>query len=372
MSKHFPKFSTRSGRVALSLGLALSIAPFSFARTTISGIEATATQALIRIVTDQTGPCSYRASENSGFAPQVHDTDTALFAGANLDNRAGSLIEGSYHTFVLGRRTSDQAADGLLYSRALRANTAHWVGVTCGMDAEIVHTFSTQDPPLGQSVPESAPFNSAGFGNYAWPSIDFTDPSKIYIDPMTGLAIKRITSPGWANTKDYVNNVFAAPFDLNSAWSNASNISKWPAAAGTLATYAGSASDPIFAAIDPSSVQDYQYGALTVSGWSPQVVMDDLRVLTFGFGTDAAAANRTVLVCLSLDSGATCNTPELSVVLPAGSAQLGPTAPASGYPKAAWTNWSATLPFSGRDFGTVITTVTTSGNTITNAGSQSS
>lgn len=353
------------------LALLFCVSSDVVAATVVWKIEPTATQAIIRISTDQLGACSYRVSENASFVPLVHDTNTVLFADSNLDTRTGSLIAGPSHTFVLGRRDSEKASDGRLYSRALRANTAHSVGVQCGADTEVIQTFKTQNPPLGQTNPETAPFDSAGFGNYAWPSIDFADPSKIYVDPMTGVGLKRITSPGWTNAKDYENNVFAGVVDLHSAWANAPNISNWPGSGSKLATYSGVSSDPLFAAIDFSTVPDYGYGALDISGWTPGTVMDDILVRTYGFGSDGVAANRTILVCLSTDSGNTCGTQELSVVLPSGSAQTGPTAPANGYPRPAWASWASARPFAGREFGTVITTVTTSGNTITNTGSQS-
>ncbi|MDP9170491.1 MAG: hypothetical protein M3N54_07740, partial [Acidobacteriota bacterium] len=188
---------------------------------------------------------------------------------------------------------------------------------------------------------------------------------------MTGIALKRITGPGW-NSKNYVGNSFGSVFDVNSAWNNSANANKWPAAVNQLTTYSGSASDPLFTAIDLSAIQDYGFGSLAISGWTPLSAIDDVLVRTFGFGSQASPGDRTVLVCLSLDSGNTCSTTELSVILPAGSAGTAPTAPATGYPNPGWTSWATTPPFAGRDFGTVITSVTTSGHIVTNLGGQSS
>src|SRR4029077_12486579 len=114
---------------------------------------------------------------------------------------------------------------------ALQANTVHWVGVTCGADPEVVQSFQTENPPLGRSAPEAPPFNAAGFGNYGWATIDWTDPSKTYIDPMTGLLLKRVTSSNW-NARNWQNTVFAAAFDLNTAWTNPANITRWPGSSG--------------------------------------------------------------------------------------------------------------------------------------------
>ncbi len=278
-------------RISLLVGLTGTLVSAS---TAFSSIEPTATQAIVRITTDQQGPCTYRVSENASFANLVHDVDPALFAQSNQDSRTGSIIDDSYHVLVLGKRAAETAADGRRYSRALRANTTHWVGVKCGGDAEIVQSFLTQNPPLGQSFPEVAPFDSSAFGNYAWPSINFSDQSQTYIDPMTGIALKRITGPGW-NSKNYVGNSFGSVFDVNSAWNNSANANKWPAAVNQLTTYSGSASDPLFTAIDLSAIQDYGFGSLAISGWTPLSAIDDVLVRTFGFGSQASPATEPFL-----------------------------------------------------------------------------
>ena len=345
---------------------------FSFACLTCAGstaillITPTATQAVIQVVTDQAGNCNYRASERASLTPLVHDVNPSLFSSSNSDARPGSQINGTSHIFVLGTRTAALASNGLRYSRALQANTTHYVGVTCGEDAAVTGSFQTQNPPLGQSAPEAPPFLSGAFGNYGWPSIDWQDSSKTYVDPMTGILIKRMTSPGW-KARTYQNNAYARAFDLNSAWSNPSNAITWPSS-GTVATYAGASSDPLFMAVDLSTIPEYGYGALRIGGWAPLTSVDDVLVRTYGSGTDGNAANRTILICLSNDSGNTCSSDEQSIVLPT-SNRVGPSAP-SAYPRAAWSDWAGTN-FSGHDWGNVLTDVTTSGNTITNTGSQS-
>jgi len=349
--------------------------------TTVSVVP-TSTQAVVNVITDQGGACSYRAAQTAfisrdadrrgrmapDFSSLVHDVDTTLFPGSSVDSRTGSVIDGSYHSFVLGRRDSEVASDGKRYSRALQANTMHWIGIVCGSDAEIVRTFRTTNPPLGQTYPESAPFDATAFGNYAWPSIDFGDQSKSYVDPMTGLELKRLSSPGLSGV-DYQNNSFSNAFDLNSAWTNPSGILAWPVNNSVPSTYSGTGGDPLFVAVDFTKIPYY---ALSASGWAPFNTVDDIQLRTYGFGTDQSAANRVVLACLSIDSGNTCATPELPVTLPAGSANSGPTAPGSGFPRPAFGSWSGSHPFTGRDFGTVSTTVTAGGHTLTDAGNQSS
>ena len=267
--------------------------------TQIASIQATQTQAVIRIITDQPGACAYRASENNSLTPPVHDVDATLFTGFNLDSRPGSTIQGSQHVFVLGARHSQRALDGKFYSRALQANTVHWIGVTCGSDAEIVASFQTENPPLGRSIPEAPPFDSRGFGNYAWPTIDFTNPAATYADPMTGVLIKRATSSGWRE-KIEQNVKFFAAFDLNSTWTNPTNILTWPGVSRTLATYSGTAGDPLFVAADLTAIPDYGYSALSVAGFTPFNTPDDVLVRTYGSGSDATAARTARFWLVSL------------------------------------------------------------------------
>ena len=125
----------------------------------------------------------------------MHDVDPSLFPGSNLDNRAGTLSNGPQRTFVVGARRSDLATDGKHYSRALQANTQHYYRVTCGSKL-FTGQFVTMNPPLGNTYSDNPPFDATAFGNYGWPTIDWIDQSKVYIDPLTGVAVKRFTQPG--------------------------------------------------------------------------------------------------------------------------------------------------------------------------------
>src|SRR5438552_8178558 len=93
----------------------------AWAATTVD-ISPTATQAVLRIHTDQPGNCTFRASEGSTIGVLVNDLDTNKFTASNSDSRAGS-IAGAEHVFVLGTRTTAKALNGKWYSRALQANT---------------------------------------------------------------------------------------------------------------------------------------------------------------------------------------------------------------------------------------------------------
>jgi Putative binding domain, N-terminal/Viral BACON domain len=163
------------------------------AATAVVETSVTNTQAVIHVVTDRGGNCTYRISESNTLSPPVYDVNTALFASANSDARAGAVVAGNDHFFVVGTRTAARGVDGMFYSRALAANTAHYGGVTCGPDAEVTFTFTTRNILTGNTFTEPLPFDAAALGHYALPTPDYGKP---IVDPLTGLKIQFLTGPG--------------------------------------------------------------------------------------------------------------------------------------------------------------------------------
>ena len=309
--------------------------------------DITSTQAIVRAQTDQTGFCTYRVSEGSAFSAMVNDVNPALFSGANSDARAGSIItgipsgrggtltSGSQHVFVAGTRTAARGADGRFHSRALQANTLHWVGVTCGTDAEVSTTFQTLDPVLGNDGPELMPFDPTAFGNVAAPSIDWINRPASYIDPLWGTQLLRMTDP--ADVAFYIaGQTFAYGISGNGHWSNPGNGTS--GAASSLATCDTSAacttSDALaLIAVIPTGTTNY-----TANGaWDPGLSFLDFLVRMWGSGSDTSATNRTVAVCWSIDDQ-TCFTSSQNIVLPQTSASFAGTVPQS---------WSVQYPWSG-------------------------
>src|SRR5438105_3320850 len=72
------------------LGTSTARASFS---VNVSGT--TATQAILSYTAPDSNPCQIEVSESASFSPLVHDIDSALFSGANLDTRTGALTSGS-------------------------------------------------------------------------------------------------------------------------------------------------------------------------------------------------------------------------------------------------------------------------------------
>jgi hypothetical protein len=279
-------------RHAFFFALALPAA----AATSIVSINSTATQAIVELHTDFLGACTYRASESPNFVPLLHDVDPTLFAGSDSDARSGSFIHGSDHLFVLGRRDAEKASDGRRYSRALQAGTQHYLGITCGGDAEVGRTFATENPPLGRTAPEPPPFDPGAFGNYGWPSINFSDASKTYIDPMTGILLKRVTSSSW-RARTMQQQQFAAAIDRSGGnWQNIAALLTWPATSA-LGSYSATGSGPLFLAADLTGIPTQE----STNSFRPGVAIDDAMLRLYGSATGATASDRTVLACISVD-----------------------------------------------------------------------
>jgi hypothetical protein len=257
----------------------------------------------------------------------VHDVDPSLFASANVDLLGGSAISQSHRVFVVGKRRAETALNNKRYSRALQANTPHFYRVTCGSDVA-TGQFSTVNPPLGNSYPELPSFDPTAFGNVADPTIDWSDRSQIYIDPLTGIAIKRMTAPGDAG---YVipNNAFDFAYDPTNSWSNPSGA----LGKGGSATTA-KANAPLFLSWNEMRTFQLTWSGANFNPFSGTV--DDLLLRLNGSGGTFSA-------CISLDSGQTCASSVQTITMPSGSGAAAP-APAS-FPSPIFGGW-------GRAFST--------------------
>jgi hypothetical protein len=316
----------------------------------LSLVGTTSTQIVFSYQSPDDNACTVAAVNTDDPTVQVYDLDTTKFTdtpAVNTDFRHDWNTGTRSRVFVLGKRTSDLAADGRLYSRALETDAQHLITVTCAGTAVTLQT-KTGRLPNGETFPENPPFNTAGVGNYAWPDVDWTNRSAPLIDPMTGVKVKFATFPGDFSNKavgkfgpDYV--------DLSGgAWVNPQNASSGNAS--SLTTYSGAGSPPLFVAVDPSlTISNRLYGGW--GGGEPPYSVDDFGVHVIGYGTDASSTNRTVSICLSVDSGQSCYTNSISVVLPKNTAADTGVQP-SNFPSPMFGGWGKTvlrsqLPTSG-------------------------
>ncbi len=97
---------------------------------------ATPTQAVFSYDAPDAASCTITVAEKATSAVPVHDVDPALFPGADQDlARPSTVVSGTWRSVTIGARTSEQAKDQKLYSRALQAATAHTFSVTCTRSA---------------------------------------------------------------------------------------------------------------------------------------------------------------------------------------------------------------------------------------------
>ncbi len=349
-----------------SLGaLSLSAQPVTvYAIVAANGGHTTPTQSILAYTASSDSPCSIQVSESPTLSPLVHDVDPSLFPGANLDSRAGNLTNGLERTFVVGARRSDVATDNKLYSRALQANTQHYYQINCD-SAAVTGQFMTDNPPFGNSYSDNPPFNAAGFGNYGWPTIDWTDQSTVYIDPLTGIAIKRFTTPGafgyhGGSSGSQGGGALNVQYDSSATWTSPANITS-----GNSSTLATSATtNPIFVAWDGSNLNPNGY---QINGYYPfSFSIDSLQLNVFGNGSDGSSTNRTVQVCLVFYDSTTCNSGWQNIVVPQTLVSTAVSYPASTvFPNTgAWAGWGVTPPRNA--FGVWVASVSVSGHTVTN------
>lgn len=335
-----------------------ALAFLSAQTVTIDVKSATATQAIIHVSavnpdgSPVAGPCTYRVSEGPSFSASVNDVNPALFVGSNLDSRAGSIIDGKDRYFIAGTRLSGKAADRKYYSRALQTNTLHWAGVTCGTAPEQGKTFTTLNPTMGNSYPEFPAFDAGAFGNVAVPTIDWMDKTKTYIDPLTGVLIKRVTGPKDLLNTAGVRQVFTYARDLNGSWTNAVNALANQSSSVFATTVTPNA--PLFLPWAPGTFNS----AHASFDASPEPV--DVRLRAF-----CSTSNGGMLqACMSLDSGQTCATDSIDISCPT---SFGEVAVPSNYPAPMYSGWGIqSQPLSKNAVSTYNTpTVTVSGNKVT-------
>ncbi len=324
----------------------------------------TATQAVIHYQAPNAADCSVKVSQDRSYSPLAYDVDPVLFPGSNLDSRAGSLISPTKtdRYFVVGHKRADLASDGKHYSRALQAFSEYFYQVNCSGNIQSGR-FVTLNPSLGNDYPEPAPFDATAYGNYAWPTIDWNDQSKTYVDPMTGILLKRATGPGWYG-QFQKGKTFGYAMDLNGAWTSPANILS--GTNSTKAGYSGAGGDPIFLAFDADQLTGNNNA--TFNGWQPSSqTLDNVMVRIFGTGSGVVSG------CLSDDSGTHCASPAVNIVTlasgggnPAGTFPIscgsdGATGcfPNNGY----WGGWNFT-PIRGQ-MGALKGTVKVSGSAVT-------
>ncbi len=161
----------------------------------------------------------------------IDDLNPNLFPGGDQDSRPGNPNSGQFRVFVAGKRTADVAMDGNRYTRALQTNSRHHYTLTCGTQGTDAD-FTTQDLPLGDTHNEGPPVDRSRPGQYAYPTVQWTNRGQSLIDPLTGVRSVRATGPnGAASTVQS----FQTALDSEGVWQNPSG----PLSGGGTATFTG-------------------------------------------------------------------------------------------------------------------------------------
>ncbi len=252
----------------------------------------------------------------------VDDVNPALFSGANLDSRPGSIttgqtassgqllpqVAGRSRTFVVGKRAAEVALDGNRYSRALQAYSRHHLTLTCATQS-FDQEFLTDNIPLGDMHNEGPPADRANPGQYGYPTIQWSNQGQILIDPQTGIRSARATGP---QGTPFTAQSFVTAIDPQSAWTNASGPLTGTGGAASFTGPCASGTCPLFLRADnltilggatytvaQGSSASIEWVTVTVSQASisnPSCSGDDCKIvacLTVN-GVSCASSNREV------------------------------------------------------------------------------
>lgn len=292
--------------------LILLLLPFAFLfqneAIEVDRVETTPTQAVIAFTVAEPGSCTVEIAFDSGFTRPSHDTDENLFPGSQKCGRPGAIIDGKKVVFVAGLRRAMKAADGRFYSRALETNRRYYYRIRSGEHVK-EGSFETANIPLGKLYGEPYPFDAEAPGHYAWPSIDWKDSAREYIDPLTGIVVKRLSGPQMAGAEISRPTPGTAAFDGGQgAWTGTEQAA---AIDGRAAHYSGSSREPVF--IRAPEYCPGGYGCDRAVRWEqPYRSLDDVEVsLKVWCASEGCRSNangeRNVDICLSVD-GASCAT----------------------------------------------------------------
>lgn len=179
-----------SGKVSVKGNATIGI-PVTGSAITVTVVSQSNTQAILSYTAPTTSACIVQASESALYAPLVKDVDPLKFTGADSDARDGNLGAGTTARIIsVGRRAADLALDSSYYSRALQANTTHYVRINCGGILGST-SFTTANIPGGSTYPD-LPASAAG----AWtlPTVNQDSTTASIIDQFTGAYMKPLTT----------------------------------------------------------------------------------------------------------------------------------------------------------------------------------
>ncbi len=258
------------------------------------------TQAVISYTSPIAGYCTVEVSHESDYMPLIHDVNGSLFTNADRDlSRASTVTSGLRRTVIIGAETSDVASN-VWYSRALFADKGHYVRVTCDGNSAAIH-FTTPSPRVGDLFAKVPPFNSAAFGNRAWPTMSPTDQTTEYADPMTGVALRLATKAG-EYVRQAPSTVLFGAYTGGTGWTNPGNI-----LAHSATTYAQTTNTNAIVVYPDPRLDETMF----MRSWKGFNQVDDIGLYAFAEASSGTGDDEKFAVCLSLDAGVSCHGNEI-------------------------------------------------------------
>lgn len=289
--------------------LLLALPAFSAVTVHSTSIQATSKEIVFTYTAPSTSACTIKASRvndfGAGYAP-VDDVDTAKFASSNSDTRNAALnTSGTFRTFILGKDVAERALDNYVYSRALKAATAHYIQITCGAETA-TFAATTKTVPFGLTRGEALPADAANPGEYLHPSRKWNISGQKVVDPETGT---ELSFPEAAGNRSATTATVAFKDAVGTSWTTPSNALADDAA---VASIASNNTDYLFLKWNQDAAS---FGDATFASYDG-VGVDYFQVSLKGSGTGAATADRTVTVYPTFDNLTPIGT-GVDVVLPA-------------------------------------------------------
>jgi hypothetical protein len=242
------------------------------------------------------GPCTVQVSTSSTFAQLHPDVDAGKYPGSSQDTGRADTVttsNGSVRLVTLGHLTGD---------RALAAYTVYYYRVS-GCGGTVGGSFMTGTLSYGTTRTEQSPFDASKWGNLGLPTFDWTA-RKAYVDPLTGAQLLPMATATttWRST-------------TSRAFSDWSGGAGWSNPSGVLQGASTTASTGTTAPLDV-------YG--DISAWNDprpyswNLTLEDIGVVAWGGGSNDAAADRTVDLCIFLNPAQGCASNTVQVILPQG------------------------------------------------------
>jgi hypothetical protein len=159
----------------------------------------TAQQAILLFTVPDATQCTVLVYSDASSTKLIDDTNTASFTGSTACNRNGSVVNGVISTgagagadvqFIVGTRAS---------TRSLAFLTTYYGTITDTLNSSATpFQFTTGNIPVGSLFPPIPGFNSNTWDNRDYPvfSLSSANRDQLYVDPTTGIPVKRLTMGG--------------------------------------------------------------------------------------------------------------------------------------------------------------------------------